>query len=144
MRIKSYFTKSVDDGIVQAREELGEDALLLNARRVEKGSNQPGAYEVVFGIIETNRPTLVPGKQAPREEAVPEMEGLRQELDEIRKLLWQPPISQGTVGRLIPGLADVHARLLAAEVDPALSDDIVYRIEASLAADTVFRWPWTS
>ena len=33
MRIKSYFVRSVDEAIAQARKDLGEDALLLNTRK---------------------------------------------------------------------------------------------------------------
>ena len=52
MRIKSYFVKSVDEAISQARKELGDDALLLNTR---KGNSPDGSwigYEVVFGCAE--------------------------------------------------------------------------------------------
>jgi flagellar biosynthesis GTPase FlhF len=47
MRIKSYFAKSVDEAILQARAELGNDALLLNTRRSEGAKAEH--YEVVFG-----------------------------------------------------------------------------------------------
>ena len=33
MRIKSYFAKSVDQAMAQAREELGAEAMLLNTRK---------------------------------------------------------------------------------------------------------------
>jgi len=33
MRIKSYFAKSVDLAMAQAREELGPEAMLLNTRK---------------------------------------------------------------------------------------------------------------
>src|SRR5271166_5049490 len=100
MRIKSYFTKSVDEGIAQAREELGEDALLLKSRKLEKGANQPGAYEVVFGIVETKGPTLVPGKQPPPEDAALELERLRRQMDELRDVLALYRDSQHIPGRI--------------------------------------------
>jgi flagellar biosynthesis protein FlhF len=56
MRIKSYFAKSVDEAMVQARAELGNDALLLNTRKSE---GKPENYEVVFGTVEAPPPLPV-------------------------------------------------------------------------------------
>ncbi len=48
MTTKSYLVKSVDEAIVRARAELGEDAMLLNTRRLANEPGSPGGYEVVF------------------------------------------------------------------------------------------------
>src|SRR5580693_3409640 len=58
MRIKSYFAKSVDEAMVQARAELGNDALLLNTRKSEGG--KPENYEVVFGTVDAVAPPALP------------------------------------------------------------------------------------
>ena len=50
MRIKSYFSATVEAAVSKARQELGDDALLLNARPSPDESLHLGAYEVVFGI----------------------------------------------------------------------------------------------
>jgi flagellar biosynthesis protein FlhF len=50
MRIKSFFARSVDDAIQQARIELGDDAMMLNTRKFASSGDQPGGYEVVFGV----------------------------------------------------------------------------------------------
>jgi flagellar biosynthesis GTPase FlhF len=47
MKIKSYFAKSVDEAISQARVELGADALLLNTRKI---AGAGAGYEVVMGV----------------------------------------------------------------------------------------------
>ncbi|MCX6599594.1 MAG: hypothetical protein NTV70_24840 [Acidobacteria bacterium] len=50
MRIKSYFSATVEAAVSKARQELGDDALLLNARPSPEEALHLGAYEVVFGI----------------------------------------------------------------------------------------------
>jgi flagellar biosynthesis protein FlhF len=50
MRIKSYFSATVEAAVSKARQELGDDALLLNARPSPDDALHLGAYEVVFGI----------------------------------------------------------------------------------------------
>jgi flagellar biosynthesis GTPase FlhF len=76
MRIKSYFVGSVNEGILQAREELGEDALLLNAR---KGTSPDGSwvgYEVVFGSVEVPAADPTPvADPTPAAESKPAAEG---------------------------------------------------------------------
>src|SRR5580700_8292964 len=64
MRIKSYFAKSVDEAMVQARAELGNDALLLNTRKNEGG--KPENYEVVFGTAEGVGPLPLPEIKLPQ------------------------------------------------------------------------------
>src|SRR5579862_1215355 len=217
MRIKSYFAKSVDEAMVQARAELGNDALLLNTRKNEGG--KPENYEVVFGTADAvaplplpeiklpptakaernnarperpmarpaaeplplpevtlqSKPVPEPEKQpekplekqiarqeapaerrqpqperraarpeSPREplaapnELAGELERLHSQMDEIRALIVRSASSRVTAGRSVPELADVYGRLMASEVDPALSKDIVDRLEAVMATDAFF------
>jgi flagellar biosynthesis GTPase FlhF len=50
MRIKSYFTDSVQEAIEHARIELGPEAMLMNSKKTEPELRALGAYEVVFGV----------------------------------------------------------------------------------------------
>ena len=52
MRIKSYFVKSVEEALAQARAELGEDALLLSTRKGPSPDGSGEGYEVVFGCAD--------------------------------------------------------------------------------------------
>jgi flagellar biosynthesis protein FlhF len=61
MRIKSFFARSVDDAIQQARIELGDDAMMLNTRKFASSGDQPGGYEVVFGVAGDAPPAPVAG-----------------------------------------------------------------------------------
>ena len=48
MKIKSYFAGSVEAAINQAKQELGEDAMLMNSRKSMPEARHLGEYEVVF------------------------------------------------------------------------------------------------
>src|SRR5580700_7752084 len=50
MRLKSYFSGTVEAAMELAHKELGEDALLVNARPSTPETRGLGAYEVVFGV----------------------------------------------------------------------------------------------
>src|ERR1700683_4254531 len=50
MRLKSYFSGTVEAAMELAHKELGEDALLINARPSTVETRSLGAYEVVFGV----------------------------------------------------------------------------------------------
>jgi flagellar biosynthesis protein FlhF len=67
-----------------------------------------------------------------------ELGRLHDQIDEIRDLLVRSSRAQLTIGRTVPELADVHARLRSADVEPALSKDIIDRLEASMATDAFF------
>jgi flagellar biosynthesis protein FlhF len=121
---RSYLAKSVDEAITQAREELGEEAMLLNTRKLANEQGLPGGYEVVFGM-----PHPVP------EDLAADLERLHSQMDEIRNLLLRPAKTQlGTV-RTAPELAGVYDHLIASEVDPVLSKDIVDRLGEPRALD---------
>jgi flagellar biosynthesis protein FlhF len=65
MRLKSYFSGSVQAAMNLARRELGDEALLINARPATPETRYLGAYEVVFGVKPVDHipsPTLgIPG-----------------------------------------------------------------------------------
>ena len=149
MRIKSYFAKSVDQAMAQAREELGPEALLLNTRKAPADQFDGGGYEVIFGLAGEPRavassvpPIIAPSadgleSRAPQQFAA-ELGRLHDQIDEIRSLIVRSSRAQLLIGRTVPELADVYAHLMAADVEPALSKDIVDRLEASMATDAFF------
>lgn len=52
MRVKTYYTSTVDVAMQRARRDLGENALLLNSRPAGAESRHLGAYEVTFGVTD--------------------------------------------------------------------------------------------
>ena len=63
------------------------------------------------------------------------LEQLHQQIDEIRTLLVRSSQAQLTMQRAVPELADVYAHLMSADVESALSKDIIDRLEATMATD---------
>ena len=162
MTTKSYLVKSVDEAIVRARAELGEDAMLLNTRRLANEPGSPGGYEVVFAApgsipepvaepvaepepllklapVPVAAPVLEPvpvPEPAParlNEDLAADLERLHSQMDEIRSLLVRSTQAPSASGRNLPELAAMYERLVWSDVDPALSRDIVDRLEASTA-----------
>jgi len=149
MRIKSYFAKSVDLAMAQAREELGPEAMLLNTRKAPADQIEGGGYEVIFGLAGESpaaasiAPAIAAASTADAESRAPEhfaaeLGRLHDQIDEIRSLIVRSSRAQLAIGRTVPELADVYAQLMAADVEPALSKDIVDRLEASMATDAFF------
>ncbi len=149
MRIKSYFAKSVDQAMAQAREELGPEAMLLNTRKAPADQFEGGGYEVIFGLAEET-PAVVDADSSiaadsgagvesrESEHFTAELGRLHNQIDEIRRLIVRSSRAQLAIGRTVPELADVYAHLMSADVEPALSKDIVDRLEASMATDAFF------
>jgi flagellar biosynthesis protein FlhF len=89
---------------------------------------------------------VLPAKPAHLNEARPEvrpdvasdMEKLRAQMDELQSLLVRSAKNAWFTQRSVPEIADVYARLIAAEVDPVLSKDIADRLEAAMATDAFF------
>jgi len=63
MRVKSYFTNTVESAVSLARVELGPEALLISVRRTTLETKIYGNYEVVFGLAAPE--AAVPQKEQP-------------------------------------------------------------------------------
>jgi flagellar biosynthesis protein FlhF len=101
MRIKSFFSSSVEQAIQEARQELGPDAMLITSRRSSPEARSLGAYEVVFGLqTPATRPSARPpaagrpadahAAAAPPADLSSELQNLRAQLEEIKSTLQGP------------------------------------------------------
>jgi flagellar biosynthesis protein FlhF len=134
MRIKSYYSRTVEDAVSAARQELGTDAMLVNSRRAPVESCHLGEYEVVFA---TDLPADDAGESAvlcPRPYASPEpgsgrlaadMADLKKELEGMRRALTRTAFAPSQWLGASPNLPDAYAALAAAEVAPELAREIV-------------------
>src|SRR3954453_13791074 len=52
MRLKSYFAVTVESAIRLARQEMGEEAMLVSSRKAPADVRHLGAYEVVFAVAQ--------------------------------------------------------------------------------------------
>jgi len=124
MRIKSYFVKSVDEALAQARAELGEDALLLSTRK------SGDEYDVVFGSPGEGE-AAPPAPRAARKAAghgPGHLDEVRAQLDEIRRLL----LAEQHAERL-PEVARAFTNLIDSGMDNVLAGEIADRVQAAMA-----------
>jgi hypothetical protein len=62
MRLKSYFASSIEGALNLARQELGQEAMLLDSHRTGPESKHLGEYEVVCAVLPV--PTAEPSPSA--------------------------------------------------------------------------------
>src|SRR5437016_4095326 len=90
MKLKSYFSGTVEAAVDLARRELGEEALLVNARPATPETRWLGAYEVVFGVppkVETAAIGTVPVKAQPADRLAQDVAELRREVERMAQAL---------------------------------------------------------
>ncbi|MEI9812994.1 MAG: hypothetical protein WDO18_10150 [Acidobacteriota bacterium] len=127
MKLKSYFSGSVEAAMELARKELGDEALLIHARPASPESRYLGSYEVVFGLAS---PSSGQGSMTP--EGGPlrsEMESLRRQVQRLSSSIGAP----GTGGA--PGMGEA-----AGEIDETIAQKLnqgarlqdLFRVDASL------------
>jgi len=106
MRIKSYFARSVEQAIHDARQELGSEATLITTRRAGPEARHLGAYEVVFGIAPSREGTSAPASG----NLDTELANLRDQLDGIKHLLRLGNSNSSQYSK--SGLRELHEDLL--------------------------------
>ena len=137
MKVKSYFSKSIEAAIMEARRDLGPEAMLVTSRRASSEYRHLGEYEVVFGTMADGEstqsassappaaPVLRPGDDLSRELKV-----LRSQLDDIRKQLGN--------GALASPAANERTRIYAALVEADLAPELAREfVDSALGADGV-------
>ncbi|MBZ5601583.1 MAG: 50S ribosome-binding GTPase [Acidobacteriia bacterium] len=106
MKLKSYFSGSVEAAVGQARKELGEDALLVNARPTTADTKHLGAYEVVFGST-----GAVPSAPAfPARDVSQDISEMKREIERLARCFAAPRSA-------MPAL---DAGLIESELDPII------------------------
>ncbi|MEQ1945898.1 MAG: hypothetical protein ABL995_01835 [Bryobacteraceae bacterium] len=129
MKLKSYFSGTVEAAMQLARKELGEDALLVNARPSTPETRSLGAFEVVFGVVDqppavtVPAPTTTPSLVADVAELRREMERMARFIRDSRRLpaTVEPPSEQ-------------HSKLLHAELAP----DLISQCDAGTPLEDLF------
>lgn len=135
MRIKSYFAPAVEDAMAQARQELGEDAMLVRTRRAPAEARHLGEYEVIFAADVPGEPGMA---EMPMSEATgsavgdrvaAEISELKKELEVMRRTLARSAFTPAQSGGSADA-ASAYAALVAAEVSPELAREMVDCAEA--------------
>jgi len=158
MRLKSYFAGTVESAMRLARQEMGEEALLVNSRKAPPEARHLGEYEVVFAVApalpapeespeagakpgaEANGPSHAappppPGARTPSHDLAGEVAEIRRQLERMAAAVARS--NSLTCGRQFgkPELAEAFAILTAAEVEPELALAITRAVESHLDGD---------
>ena len=83
MRLKSYFAGTVESAISLARQEMGEDAMLVSSRKTLPESRRLGLYEVVFAT--SQEPVVEPPARADPPKIDQPSPALALEMEEMRR-----------------------------------------------------------
>ncbi len=120
MRLKSYFSGTVEAAMELAHKELGEDALLINARPSTLETRNLGAYEVVFGLPPKAE---VEVKPVPKSSAT---ENLAQDVAEMKREIERMAQSLRGGGMLPPQTAPsvLYNTLIENELDAGLARQV--------------------
>src|ERR1035438_10216233 len=139
MKIKSYYSRTVEDAMAAARQEMGPDAMLVNSRKAPPEVRHLGEYEVVFanvaGAVAPAEATLkLPGE---RSQAIPvfqapagdrlstEVAELKRELEGMRHAITRTAYAPAQWIGVSQDLSDAYAMLTAAELSAELAREIV-------------------
>jgi flagellar biosynthesis protein FlhF len=125
MRLKSYFSGTVEAAMELAQKELGEDALLINARPSTPETRALGAYEVVFGVppkSEEKPATAIlnaPARSAATDTLAQDVADLKREIERMS----QSFRGAGMFAAQPTGSA-LYNMLIDNELDPALARQV--------------------
>jgi flagellar biosynthesis protein FlhF len=133
MKIKSYYSRSVESAIAEAREELGPEAMLVESRKAAPDARHLGEYEVVFALTSDGPPAT--GRSAksaatPRDSLSHDVAELKKELEGMRRAITRTAFAPPQWLSGAPDLSDAYAVLTANEIDPDLAREIVQSAES--------------
>jgi len=126
MKIKSFFSNSVEQAIHQARKELGAEAVLITTRHAAPEARHLGAYEVVFGSSAdaANQSSEVESSDLNREVAL-----LRDQLESIKRVLQPSATTVATYAE--PEKERIYQELVRAGLESPIAQQIVDEAVAS-------------
>jgi flagellar biosynthesis protein FlhF len=139
MKIKSYYSRTVEDAMVAARHEMGPDAMLVNSRKTPPEARHLGEYEVVFGNAEgaatpAENSLKLPGEPSgsnpfppapPGDRLSMEVADLKKELEGMRRAITRTAYPPAQWVGVSQDISDAYAALTAAEVSSDLAREIV-------------------
>ena len=137
MRLKSYFAGTVESAICLARQELGEEAMLVSSRKALPEARHLGIYEVVFAAAQEPAVEAAAARAGPKLEETPAPHALAAEMAEMRRQLERISAlvcRSSTRGRRKastpnPAIDDIEEILAAHEVEATLACEILQNLE---------------
>jgi flagellar biosynthesis protein FlhF len=136
MKIKSYYSATVEEAVSTARREMGPEAMLVSSRKTSTEYRHLGEYEVVFaGDLSTEDgagfdealPSSPPGERLSTEVAE-----LRRELEAMRRTLTRAAFQRTDWLGASAGASEAYASLNLADIPAELAAEIVEATERRL------------
>lgn len=134
MKIKSYYSRTVEEAMAAARQELGPDAMLVNTRKASPETRHLGEYEVVFATIEPDISSAPQNAVSPADRLSLEVSEMKKELEGMRRALTRTAYAPPEWAGVPQDVSDAYAALTAAEIAPQLAREIVQAAGARLAS----------
>ena len=145
MRLKSYFSGTVEAAMALARREMGDDAMLVHSRPSQPEARHLGAYEVVFGTYgeasggsedqqdakesrqerSGPQPVAPRGEVATRVEEAPQEDPLAQQVNQLRREMERMLESLVRQNSSIP--AQPESARLVSKPPRESSEDVIYQ-----------------
>jgi len=132
MKIKSFFSHTIEDAIAQARQEWGPEAMLVHSRKAAPEARHLGEYEVVFadgaprsGGQASSTPVESAPAAPPGDRVAVEVAALKKQLESMRRTLAAPGFAPGPWLSQAPALSEAYSVLTASDVSPELARDVV-------------------
>ncbi|MGQ9633784.1 MAG: hypothetical protein ACUVXB_06010 [Bryobacteraceae bacterium] len=145
MKLKSFFAGTVEAALGLAREELGEEAVLVDSRKSHPEAQHLGQYEVVVAALspgEAEKVSAAATLGAERPKARPaengfdrELAELRRQIERLRSAVWQSGMGGRGAAPGLPGGREALGTLLEAGLDPPLAHEIAACVEARRMGD---------
>jgi flagellar biosynthesis protein FlhF len=129
MKIKSYYSRSIDCAIAEAREELGPEAMLVESRKTTSETRHLGEYEVVFALTTDTPKAAVAPAPPPIDSLSQDVAELKKELEGMRRAITRAAFAPPQWLSGAPDLSDAYAVLTGNEVSPDLAREIVQNAE---------------
>jgi flagellar biosynthesis protein FlhF len=133
MRLKSYFSGTVEAAMELAHKELGEEALLINARPSTPETRGLGAYEVVFGIPPKAEVEAVvkssPAKAAPTDSLAQDVAELKREMERMARALR---------GGVMPAVQNTSSDLCKALIENELDPELARQVAEGASLEDLF------
>jgi flagellar biosynthesis protein FlhF len=121
MKLKSYFSGTVEAAMELAHKELGEDALLVNARPSTIETRNLGAYEVVFGVPPKTEAAEKPTEISAQGTLAQDVAELKRELQHMAQMLRGGRLPAPSAA--VP-TSDLYTQLIGNELDPSLAQRV--------------------
>ena len=143
MKMKSFFARTVEEAVEQARHEMGPEALLVNSRKAPPEARALGEYEVVFAVLpedearakEAARPVAKHSAPASPDPVTLELARLRKQVEEMGSALTGLKAHEAPAAVPAPEFAEMCSRLIANGFSIEVAEEIVKQAHARLNAE---------